>query len=117
MMDPAGKQFNQKLAQKLSKLDHIVLLCGRYEGFDHRIAKFCDERISIGPYVLNGGEVPAMAMIEAIARLVPGFVGCAESLREESFSSLQSSVHSSQKRNFIEYPQYTRPEVFKYKEQ
>ena len=104
MMDPAGKQFTQKMAQKLSKEKRIIILCGRYEGFDNRITKFVDEKISVGPYVLNGGEVPAMTMIEAIARLVPGFVGKAESLKEETFSGQGSE--------YVEYPQYTRPAEF-----
>lgn len=112
MMDPAGKQFNQKMAQKFSKGKRIIILCGRYEGFDHRITKFVDERVSVGPYVLNGGEVPAMAIVEAVARLVPGFVGKAESLKEETFAQ-QVGHWSLGIGHFVEYPQYTRPEEFK----
>ncbi|MDD5290262.1 MAG: tRNA (guanosine(37)-N1)-methyltransferase TrmD [Patescibacteria group bacterium] len=100
LLSPAGKQFNQKMAEKFSKYDQIIFICGRYEGIDARVEKFVDEKISIGPYVLNGGEVAAMVMIEAVARLQPGFVGNCESLKEESFNNDKK-----------EYPQYTRPEV------
>ena len=106
LLDPAGKQFSQPLAQKFSKLDQLIFICGRYEGIDARIDKFIDEKISTGPYVLSGGEIPALTIIEAVARLIPGVVGKQESLSEET--------HSTQ--NYIEYPQYTRPEVFSYKE-
>jgi tRNA (guanine37-N1)-methyltransferase len=102
MLDPAGKQFDQPMAEKFAKLKRIVLLCGRYEGFDHRVTKFADEKISIGNYVLTGGEVPAMVLVDAITRLVPGVVGKKESLLEETFV----------RKGYIEYPQYTRPEDF-----
>ncbi len=115
MLDPAGKQFDQKMAVKFSKLDRIVFVCGRYEGFDERISEFVDERVSVGPYVVNGGEVPAMIIMEAVGRLIPGFIGKAESLKEETFNptSDQSPV-SPQSIPYKEYPQYTRPEVFEY---
>lgn len=100
LLSPAGKQFNQKMAEKFSKYSQIVFICGRYEGVDARVEKFADEKISIGPYVLNGGEVAAMVMMEAVARLQPGFVGNQESLKEESFNDDKK-----------EYPQYTRPEI------
>jgi tRNA (guanine37-N1)-methyltransferase len=129
MMDPGGKQFNQQMAKKFSKLNRLILLCGRYEGFDYRVTKFVDERVSIGPYVLSGGEVPAMVIIEAVARLLPGFLGKPESLKEETFNinSKMAEEKASQfmsiknfkkliKSQFIEYPQYTRPEIFKYQE-
>lgn len=102
MLDPAGKKFNQPMAQKFSKLDRLVLLCGRYEGFDNRVTKLVDERISIGDYVLAGGELPAMIITEAVARLIPGVIGKTESLKEETFCE----------KDFVEYPQYTRPETF-----
>ncbi len=104
LLTPSGKQFNQKKAQDYAKkYDQLILLCGRYEGFDSRIKKYIDEEVSIGPYVLNGGEVAAMAISEAIGRLIPGVVGNAHSLNEESHTTPDS----------IEYPQYTRPENFK----
>ena len=99
LLSPAGKQFNQNMAQKFSKLEHLVLICGRYEGVDARVEKFIDEKISVGPYVLSGGEIPAMLIMEAVARLIPGYLGNPKSLEEES----QFGCH--------EYPQYTRPEI------
>lgn len=105
LLTPQGKVFNQKLAKKLSRYKTIVLICGRYEGFDERVRKLVDMEISIGDYVLTGGEIPAMAVLDTVARLVPGVVGKEESLVSESFSE-----------NLLEYPQYTRPENFKGKE-
>jgi tRNA (guanine37-N1)-methyltransferase len=100
LLSPAGKQFNQKMAEKFSKYDQIIFICGRYEGIDARVEKFIDDKISIGPFVLNGGEVASMVIMEAVARLQPGFVGNKNSLLEESFNDDKK-----------EYPQYTRPEV------
>lgn len=102
MLDPAGKIFNQQQALRLSKLNRIILLCGRYEGFDYRVTKFVDKRISIGSYVLAGGELPAMVIVETVTRLIPGVLGKKEALAEETFA----------KKGYIEYPQYTRPEIF-----
>jgi len=102
LLDPAGKQFDQRSAEQCSKLKHLVLIAGRYEGFDDRIRHYVDGAISVGPYVLNGGEVAAMAVIEATFRLIPGALGHADSAKEET--------HMSE--GFVEYPQYTRPEVF-----
>ncbi len=97
-----GKKFDQKKAEKLKKYEQIVLICGRYEGVDERVAKhIADEELSIGDYVLTGGEIPAMVVIDAVSRLIPGVIK-KESLREESFSGLKK-----------EYPQYTRPEKFR----
>lgn len=101
IMDPDGKKFDQKMAKQFSKLDNLVIISGRYEGFDERVYKFVDERISVGDYVLAGGELPALIITEAVARLVPGVLGNSESLKEETFES-----------GAIEYPQYTRPENF-----
>ncbi|MBI5731994.1 MAG: tRNA (guanosine(37)-N1)-methyltransferase TrmD [Candidatus Magasanikbacteria bacterium] len=100
ILDPAGKKFDQKMAGRYAKLDRLVLICGRYEGFDERVYKFVDEKISIGDYVLSGGELPALVVTEAVARLVPEVLGNPESLKEETFEG------------FVEYPQYTRPENF-----
>lgn len=99
LLTPAGKQFDQKKAQSFSKLKNIILICGRYEGIDARVEKFVDEKISVGPYVLSGGELPAMTIVEAITRLIPGVIK-KESLIEETHN-----------KNFIEYNQYTRPEI------
>jgi len=101
IMDPDGKKFDQKMAKQFSKLENLVLICGRYEGFDERIYKFVDEKISVGDYVLAGGELPALIIVEATARLIPGVLGNTESLVEETFVE-----------GAIEYPQYTRPEDF-----
>jgi len=109
LMSPRGSQFNQKKAEELSKLDRIVLICGRYEGVDARVEKIVDEQISIGPYVLSGGELPAVVLIEAVTRLLPGVLGSADSLEDESFNFGRSGPSS---RHLVEYPQYTRPEVF-----
>lgn len=103
LMTPRGKKFNQAKAKQLAKLDNLILVCGRYEGYDERVTKFVDERISIGDYVLTGGELPAMVVIDAVTRLLPGVLGGATSAELESFS--QPGV--------IEYPHYTRPEVFR----
>lgn len=101
LLTPQGKPFNQKHAKRLSKYDRLILISGRYEGFDERIRKLVDEEISIGDYVLTGGELPAMVIIDAVARHIPGVVGKAQSIVDESFSE-----------RMLEYPHYTRPEVF-----
>lgn len=98
-----GKLFTQADARRLATYDRLVFLCGRYEGMDERVAQhLADEELSIGPYVLTGGELPALVMLDAIVRLRRGVLGAAESLREESWS------HGVAR----EYPQYTRPEVY-----
>ena len=100
---PAGGPFTQSLAQELASAEHIIFACGRYEGIDQRVVEHTKTRakvleVSIGDYVLNGGEVAAMVMIEAITRLIPGFMGNAESIVEESHSD-----------GLLEYPSYTKP--------
>jgi tRNA (guanine37-N1)-methyltransferase len=102
IMDPAGKIFKQTTAKKYTKLDRLVLICGRYEGFDERVYKFVDEKISIGEYVLAGGELAALTIVESVARLIPGVLGNENSIVEETFSKEKNK----------EYPQYTRPESF-----
>jgi len=109
-----GKKFNQATARRYSKLDQLIMICGRYEGIDERVAQYlADEEVSIGEYVLFGGEVPAMVVMEAVTRLLPGALGKPASLDEESFSDVtRYTLHDTRK----EYPHYTRPEVFgKYK--
>lgn len=105
-----GKQFNQKMAYDWSKkLDQLIFICGRYEGIDERVVKILPaEEISIGPYVLTDGEVPAMAVISAVSRLIPGVIKL-ESLSEESH---WNSITTEDEK---EYPHYTRPETLKYK--
>lgn len=102
LLTPQGKVFNQKIAGRLAKYDRLILISGRYEGYDERIRKLVDEEISIGDYILTGGEIPAMAVVDTVARLVPGVVGKEASLEEESFSE-----------RLLEYPQYTRPPNFR----
>jgi len=103
LFTPRGKKFNQKMAAKLSKLDRLILICGRYEGIDERVAEYiADEEISIGDYVLMGGEIPAMTVIETIARLIPGVIAKPEFLKQRV----------TKEKGFIEYSQYTRPEIF-----
>jgi len=123
LLTPRGKTFNQKKAQELSKLDEIILICGHYEGFDERIRKFVDEEISIGNFVLTGGEIPAMAITDAVVRLLPGVLKKEKASQIESFSlGLKKLVKKSIKtkinhqslaiNHYLEYPQYTRPENF-----
>ena len=98
MTSPQGIRFTQDEAQRLSRMAHIVFLCGRYEGVDERVRERVTEELSIGDYVLSGGELPALVMIDAIARLVPGVVGDERSVAQDSFS-----------RGLLDFPQYTRP--------
>jgi tRNA (guanine37-N1)-methyltransferase len=102
MMTPRGETLNQVLAKKLSKLDNVIILCGHYEGFDERIMELVDAEISVGDYVLTGGELPALTVIDSVVRLIPGVLGDKQSAHDESFSQ-----------GLLEYPQYTRPEEFR----
>jgi tRNA (guanine37-N1)-methyltransferase len=104
LLAPAGKRFDQKSAKRLSKYDQLIFVCPRYEGVDERVNKMVDEKISIGDYVLTGGELPALVIMDAVSRHYPGFVGKQESIVDESFS----------KDRYLEYPQYTRPDEIKY---
>jgi tRNA (guanine37-N1)-methyltransferase len=105
-----GKTWNQALAKKYSKLDNVIMICGRYEGIDERVKKFVDEEISIGDYVLTGGEIPAMTIVDSVSRLLPGVLGNKESLTEESFNK-KIGNWKLEIGNYGEYPQYTRPEI------
>lgn len=108
-----GQQFTQAKALEYSKLDELTLICGRYEGIDQRVADYlADEEISVGPYVLNGGEVAAMVVIEAVARLIPGVIGNPGSLVEESHSQNWKPQNNDQITG-TEYPQYTKPVEYK----
>jgi tRNA (guanine37-N1)-methyltransferase len=98
MTSPQGKRFTQTEAERLSGLEHLVLLCGRYEGFDERVRERVDEELSIGDYVLTGGELPALVILDAVARFVPGVVGDEQSVALDTFS-----------RGLLNHPQYTRP--------
>src|SRR3989344_4464980 len=117
MLTPAGKKFTQREVERLAKYNQLILLCGRYEGFDARVDKLVDEKISIGDYVLSGGELPAMVVAEAVARQVPGVVGHKDALAEETFSPPYAKASRGKKSlDYIEYPQYTRPESFKFQD-
>jgi len=101
VFNPKGKKFDQAMARKWAKIDQLIMICGRYEGIDERvIQELADEEVSIGDYVLFGGEVPAMVVMEAVTRLIPGAVAKEESTQNESFS-----------KDNIEHPHYTRPEL------
>jgi len=104
LLDATGEKFTQQKTVELSKLEHLILIAGHYEGVDHRVHEhLVDEVISIGDYVLTGGEIPAMVIIDSIVRLIPGVVGKEASIVEESHSQP----------GYLEYPQYTRPEKYK----
>jgi tRNA (guanine37-N1)-methyltransferase len=104
LMTPRGETFNQELAREFAVTESgLIIICGRYEGYDERITTLVDKQISIGQYVLTGGELPAMVIIDAVTRLVPGVLGGDTSAINESFSEGQ----------ILEYPQYTRPEEFR----
>lgn len=104
LMTPRGTRWKQSLAQSYSEADHgYIFVCGRYEGYDERILKLVDEQLSVGDYVLTGGELPAMTIIDSIVRLIPGVLGGEESATIESFADGET----------LEFPQYTRPEEFR----
>ncbi|GAB4558336.1 MAG: tRNA (guanosine(37)-N1)-methyltransferase TrmD [Geothermobacteraceae bacterium] len=102
LMTPQGRRFDQAMARRLAREPGLVFVCGRYEGIDERIRSLVDEEVSIGDVVLTGGELPAMLIIDAVARLLPGVLGSAGSLDDESFAD-----------GLLEYPQYTRPAEFR----
>ena len=103
LLTPQGEPFHQEIAHEMSGHPHWILICGRYEGLDERVrVTAVDREISIGDYVLTGGEIPAFVLIDAISRFIPGVLGCAESVEEDSFA-----------KGLLEYPQYTRPPVFR----
>src|SRR5439155_12596749 len=103
LLSPVGRQFNQSLARELAPQTHLLLICGSYEGVDERVREaLADDELSIGDYVLTNGALPAMVIIDAVTRLLPGVLGDEESSRDESFSH-----------GLLEYPQYTRPEEFR----
>lgn len=104
LLDATGKRYNQQKAMELSKCKHLILIAGHYEGVDHRVHEhLVDETISIGDYVLTGGEIPSMVLVDSVIRLIPGVLG-----KDES-----SEVESHKEPGYLEYPQYTRPEEYK----
>lgn len=107
LLTPRGRRFDQRAAVRLTRYRRIILIAGRYEAIDARIERYVDETISIGDFVLTGGELAAACIIDAVSRLLPGVVGDQASLAEESFSQFKGGVTT------IEYPHYTRPEVYR----
>ncbi len=101
LLTPQGEVYNQKIAEELSKKEHLIFICGRYEGIDERVRNIVTREISIGDYILSGGELPALVILDSIVRLLQGVVGDSNSLKEESFQE-----------GLLEYPQYTRPRKF-----
>jgi tRNA (guanine37-N1)-methyltransferase len=102
LTDPAGERLDQRMVEELSACPRLLVICGRYEGVDERVRTIVDRTVSVGDYVLTGGELPAMVLVDAVSRLIPGVLGDAESATEESFSW-----------GLLEYPQYTRPAEFR----
>ena len=102
LMTPQGKVMKQQDLLRWSCLDQLIIICGQYEGFDERVRYLADEEISLGDYVLSGGEIPAISIINGLTRLLPGTLGAPNSLLEESHNS-----------SLLEYPQYTRPKIFR----
>ncbi|MDA8418501.1 MAG: tRNA (guanosine(37)-N1)-methyltransferase TrmD, partial [Desulfobacteraceae bacterium] len=98
---PQGRLYNQEVARELAAKEHVVLVCGRYEGIDARVERRIDDEISLGDYILTGGELAALVIIDSTARLLPGVLGCADSAARDTFS-----------RGLLKYPQYTRPQDF-----
>ena len=105
LLTPQGRTYTQKMAWDLAQKEHVVLLCGRYEGVDARVEEYIDAEISIGDYVLTGGELAALVVIDSVTRLLPGVLGCSDSAECDTFS-----------RGLLKYPQYTRPRQFEGKE-
>ena len=101
-MSPGGQRFTQKMAHSLAEKEHLILICGHYEGIDQRVLSLATMELSIGDYVLTGGELPAMVVVDAVARLLPGVLGNSESIAQESFQG-----------GLLEYPHYTRPANFR----
>lgn len=102
LLSPQGKIFNQAIAQELSREQNLVFICGHYEGIDERVKTVITDEISLGDFILTGGEIPALAVTDSVIRLVPGVLGSSDSPVDESFCS-----------NLLEYPQYTRPEIYR----
>jgi len=102
LFSPQGKQYNQAYAEKLAQESHLILVCGRYEGVDERFrARYVDEEISLGDFILTGGELAALAVVDSVTRLLPGVLGCSDSADKDTFS-----------RDLLKHPQWTRPRVF-----
>ncbi|MDR1926500.1 MAG: tRNA (guanosine(37)-N1)-methyltransferase TrmD [Endomicrobium sp.] len=101
-MSPQGKTLNNKIVKRLTRFKHLAIVCGHYEGIDERIMNYIDEEISVGDYVLTGGEIPAMVLVDSVARMLPGVIKEEDSIKNDSFYN-----------NLLDYPHYTRPAVFR----
>lgn len=106
LLSPRGETFDQRAAKRLSKYDRIIFIAGRYEAIDARIDEYIDEKVSLGNFIMTGGELAAACIVDSIARLIPGVVGKEESVANESFSIFDNGTTN------IEYPQYTKPEIY-----
>ncbi len=109
LMTPQGRSYNQKVAAELVDKKHLVIICGRYEGVDARVEEYIDDEISIGDYVLTGGELAAMVLVDSVTRLLPGVLGCGDSVTCDTFAY---DLRRTASRNLLKHPQYTRPRVF-----
>lgn len=109
LLDPQGETFSQKKAKTLSSYDHLIFICGRYEGVDERVRTLVDEEISIGDYVLTGGEIPVMVIADSVIRLLPHALGKDESSQKESFQEIEQD---GEKHIVLEHPHYTKPQEF-----
>lgn len=105
LMSAAGKSFSQPTAKTFAELDHLIIICGHYEGIDDRIREFIDEEVSIGDFVVTGGELPAMLIVDAVTRLIPGVI-------TEGATDHESFSYAADEQILLEYPQYTKPPVF-----
>lgn len=113
LLSPRGRPFTQDLAKGLAKKKHLILICGHYEGVDERVSEaLVDQEISVGDFVAMGGEAPALSLVEAVVRLIPGVLGNPRSSKEESFSNFRNGTSGKR----LEFPQYTRPRVFRSRE-
>lgn len=106
LMDPRGETFSQKKAKEFAKIDHLILVCGHYEGIDERILQFVDETISIGDYVLTGGELPSMVIVDTVTRLLPG------AITDSATDTETFSLHTEEGDTLLEHPHYTRPQTY-----
>lgn len=106
LMDPRGETFSQKKAKEFAKIDHLILVCGHYEGIDERILQFVDETISIGDYVLTGGELPSMVIVDTVTRLLPG------AITDNATDTETFSLHTEEGDTLLEHPHYTRPQTY-----
>lgn len=106
LLDPRGKTYSQETAENLSILEHLILICGHYEGYDERIRNYIDMEISIGDYILSGGEIASMIIVDSVTRIIPGVLKKESAIAQESFSKINEN-------RILEYPQYTRPPLYK----